>query len=194
MRWRCFHLILAAGLVAAAPRAAAAGMPTIEMRVSPPWLRPNGTPGLGAIVALPLTEHLWLGGGYELIQDYDAILWYSELEGHKPIVMSGVRAGAWYRGGAVDQGMTWAAGGLVAFSSSVISLSRKPDKLDHGTFVVDVGPDLCFGNVRRGLRVELFATPAWSFGRVASTPIHSTETVSTFTYRVGVAFTILLGT
>jgi hypothetical protein len=193
MRRLFLSVLLASGAIGMVPRAAEAGMPTIEMRLTPPWLRPYRAPSLGALIAFPLTEHLWLGGGYELIQDYDAILWTSELEGHKPIVMSGIRAGAWYRGGAVDRGMSWAAGGLVTFANSAISIEHRPDNLNRDTSVVDVGADLSIGRVRNGLRVEVFATPAWSYGRVASPAVHKTETLSAFTYRIGVAFAILLG-
>jgi hypothetical protein len=38
-----------------------------------------------------------------------------------------------------------------------------------------------------------FATPAWSFGRIASTAVDRTETLSRFTYRVGVALAVLVG-
>ncbi len=192
MRHLSLALLWCAALTAA-PGLAKAGTPTLEMRLTPPWLRPYGMPSLGAIMAFPVRERLWLGGGYELIQDYDAILWTSTLEGHKPIVMSAVRVGAWYRGGALRQGWSWAAGGIVSAANSLFSLATSPKQLDRGTYVFDVGPDLSLGRAGKSVRVEVFATPAWSIGRVASPAVHRTETLSAFTYRVGVAFAILLG-
>jgi hypothetical protein len=137
--------------------------------------------------------------GYELIQDYDAILWTSELEGHKPIVMSGVRAGAWYRGGPPRHGLTWAAGGLLTLATPALSLAQSPDGLDDHpngldghTTILDLGADVTLGHVWEGFRLEAFATPAWSCGVVRSPAIWKEETYSAFTYRFGVSLAILV--
>ena len=193
MRLLMIAALLVSGLVGVAPRRAEATEATIELRLTPPLVRPNHAPGLGAILAFSLTEHLWVGAGYEPTQDYDAILWTSEIEGHKPIVMSGIRVGAWYRGGAARHAMSWAAGPLFTFANPAISLERSPKGLDSGTSVFDFGADLSIGHVWEGFRLEAFATPAWSLGRVASPAVHEEERLSAFTYRFGVALTILVG-
>ena len=179
--------------VAVVAQAAEAALPTIELRITPPLLRPYGTPSICPMLAFPLTEHAWVGGGYELVQDYDAVLWMSDLSGHKPIVMSGLRAGGWYRGGAVRQGTSWAAGGLLTFSNPALSLTRSPSELDNRTSMLDVAADLSGGHVWQGFRLEVFATPAWSYGRIASPAAGKDESYSGFTYRVGVALAILVG-
>ena len=97
MRRLIIATLLVSGLVGIAPRRSEATQLSIELRLTPPFVRPNGSPSLCPMLAVSLTEHLWAGVGYEWTQDYDAILWTSEYEGHKPIVMSGLRAGAWYR-------------------------------------------------------------------------------------------------
>ena len=192
---RCLILtaLLVSGSVGIVPRRAEATQLTIELRHTPILVRPNGTPSLCPLLAFSLTEHLWAGAGYELIQDYDAILWTSEIEGHKPIVMSGIRAGAWYRGGAAQHGMSWAAGGLFTFANPAISLVRSPDGIDSGTSVVDLGADFSIGRVWQSFRLEAFATPAWSLGRVTSPAVHREDRLSAFTYRFGVALAILVG-
>jgi hypothetical protein len=189
-------LIVATSVVvfAAAPALAGEGnLPTIEIRLSPPFVRPYHAPGIGALLALPLTEHWWAGGGYELMQDYNAILWTAKDSGHKPIVMSGIRAGAWYRGGAARRGFSWSAGGLLTFANSVIPLAKSPAQLDGDTYIVDLGADLTVGHVWDGFRVEGFAIPAWSYGHISSTAIAKDDHYSAFTYRIGVALAILLG-
>jgi hypothetical protein len=191
--------LLAACTAGIAPRSAQARQLAIEMRLTPPWVRPNGTPSLCALLGLQLTEHLWAGAGYELIQDYDAIFWTSALEGHKPIVMSGVRAGAWYRGGPARHGLTWAAGGLLTLATPSLSLARSPDQigqdkngLDGHTTIVDFGADFAVGHVWDSFRLEAFATPAWSLGVIRSPAIWKEETYNAFTYRFGVALSILV--
>jgi hypothetical protein len=166
---------------------------TIELRLTPPLVRPNDFPSLCPMVAFSLAEHLWAGAGYELIQDYDAILWTSENEGHKPIVMSGIRAGAWYRGGAARHTTSWAAGPLFTFANPAISLEHSPKTLDRGTSVIDFGVDFSFGHLWQRVRFEAFATPAWSLGRVTSPAVHKQERYSGFTYRIGVALAIGVG-
>ena len=185
--------LLVSGLVGVAPRRAEATQVTLDLRLTPPLVRPNHTPSLCPMLAFSLTEHLWVGAGYEPIQDYDTILWTSENEGHKPIVLSGIRAGAWYRGGATHHGMSWAAGPLFTFANTAISLEHSPGGIDSGTSVVDFGADFSIGHVWEGFRLEAFATPAWSLGRVTSPAIHKEERYSSFTYRFGVALAIFVG-
>lgn len=144
-------------------------------------------------MAVPVSRHLWLGGGYELVQDYDAVLWTAKDTGHKPIVLSAVHAGVWYRGDSGEPGLTWAIGGLVTFANSTLSLVAAPNGIDRGTYVLDVGPDLSIGRSRNGVRIEVFVTPAWSWGRVASPAVGTSEGLSRFTYRVGVAFAVGVG-
>jgi len=184
---------LVAGLVGVAPRRAEATQVSIEVRNTPPLVRPDGTPSLCGILALSLTERWWVGAGYEWVQDYDAILWTSETEGHKPIVMSGIRAGAWYRGGAAQRAFTWAVGPLFTFANPAISLVSPHKPLDSGTSFFDFGFDFSIGHVWQNVRVEGFATPAWSIGRVVSPAVHKVESYSAFTYRLGVALAFLLG-
>jgi hypothetical protein len=193
MRKLVIAVLLLSGLVGGAPRRAEATEVTIELRHTPPLVRPDKLPSLCAILALSLSEHLWAGAGYELIQDYDAILWTSETEGHKPIVVSGLRAGAWYRGGGAERAFTWAAGPLFTFANPAFSFTHSPQTLDSGTSVLDFGLDFSIGHVWRSVRVEGFATPAWSVGRVASPAVHTEERYSAFTYRIGVALAILVG-
>jgi hypothetical protein len=192
-------VLLAAGL-AGAPRSVWARQLSLELRHTPILVRPNGTPSLCPMLGLQLTEHLWAGAGYELVQDYDAVLWTSELEGHKPIVMSGVRAGAWYRGGPAHHGLTWAAGGMLTLATPGLSLVHSPEELDDHpnglegeTTIVDLGVDLTVGYVWESLRLEAFATPAWSFGVVRSPAIWKEEDYSAFTHRFGVSLAILVG-
>jgi hypothetical protein len=193
MRRLMVATLLVSVMVGVAPRTANATQMTIELRHTPILVRPNGTPSLCPLLAFSLTEHLWAGAGYEPIQDYDAILWASEKEGHKPIVMSGIRAGAWYRGGAAHRAFTWAAGPLFTFANPAISLVRSPGGIDSGTSVFDFGGDFSIGHVWQSVRVEGFATPAWSVGRVVSPAVHKEERYSSFTYRIGVALAILVG-
>jgi hypothetical protein len=199
MRRLLCAVLLAAGLVGTAPRSAQARQLAIELRHTPILVRPNGTPSLCPMLSLQLTNHFWAGAGYELVQDYDAILWTSELEGHKPIVMSGVRAGAWYRGGPAQHGLTWAAGGLLTLATPDLSLVLSPEELDdHAngldghTTIVDFGVDLTLGYVWQSFRLEAFATPAWSLGVVRSPAIWKEETYSELTYRFGVTLAILV--
>jgi len=185
--------MLMVGFAAVPARAGESNPSTIELRQTVPFARPYHAPSLCALFSLPLTEHWWAGGGYELIQDYDVILWTAKDTGHKPIVMSGLRAGAWYRGGTARRGFTWAAGGLLTFANTAFSLARSPAELDGDTYVVDLGGDFSVGHVWQGIRVEGFLTPAWSYGRVVSSAMAQDDRLSTFTYRFGVALAILLG-
>jgi hypothetical protein len=193
MRPLIIAALLISGFVEFVPRPAEATETTIELRQTPILVRPNGTPSLCPIVAMSLTEHVWAGVGYEWVQDYDAILWTSENVGHKPIVMSGVRAGAWYRGGAARRAFTWAAGPLFTFANPAISLASPHKALDSGTSFFDFGLDFSVGHVWQSVRIEGFATPAWSVGRVVSPAVNKVDGYSAFTYRFGVALAILVG-
>ncbi|HEX7500362.1 MAG TPA: hypothetical protein VF524_08655 [Polyangia bacterium] len=193
MRQLVIAVLLLLGFVEVAPRRAEATEVTIEVRHTPPLVRPDKVPSLCAILALSLSEHVWAGAGYEWIQDYDAILWTSETEGHKPIVMSGIRAGAWYRGGGAERAFTWAAGPLLTFANPAFSIAHSPGTLDSGTSVFDFGVDFSIGHVWQSVRVEGFATPAWSLGRVTSPAVHKEERYNAFTYRFGVALAVLVG-
>jgi hypothetical protein len=193
-------VLLTAGLVGIVPRSVQAKQLAIELRHTPILVRPNNTPSLCPMLALQLPQHFWAGAGYELVQDYDAIYWTSELEGHKPIVMSGVRAGAWYRGGPAQHGMSWSAGGLLTLATPSWSLVRSPEGLgddvnglDGHTTIIDFGADLTLGYVWERFRLEAFATPAWSIGVVRSPAIWKEEDYSAFTYRFGVSLAILVG-
>jgi hypothetical protein len=150
-------------------------------------------PSICPMLALSLSEHWWVGAGYETLQDYDAILWTSETEGHKPIAMSGIHAGTWYRGGAHRNSMTYSVGGLLTFAHPVFSIDPKPAGINSDTSVVDFGVDLTWGHVWQTFRLEFFATPAWSYGQVSSPAVHKSERFSAFTYRVGVALAVRLG-
>jgi hypothetical protein len=193
MRRLIIATLLVSGLIGITPRRSEATQLSIEMRLTPPFVRPNDIPSLCPMLAFSLTEHFWAGVGYELLQDYDAILWTSENEGHKPLVMSGIRAGAWYRRKAVYDALSWAAGPLFTFANSAISLTHSPGALDRGTSVFDFGADFSIGHVYDWFRFEVFATPAWSCGQVASPAVHKTERYSAFTYRFGVELAIVLG-
>lgn len=187
MRRLIIATLLVSGLVGVAPRRSEATQMSIELRLTPPLVRPYDFPSICPMLAFSLTEHVWAGAGYEWLQDYDAILWTSENEGHRPIEMSGIRAGAWYRGGAAHDGMSWAAGPLFTFANTAISLGRGPVGLDSGTSIFDFGADFSIGHAGQWFRLEVFATPAWSVGRVASPAVHKEERFSAFTYRFGLA-------
>jgi hypothetical protein len=190
-----FVFVLFSALVSAlvVSRRAEARQVSVEVRLTPPLERPGLAPSLCPMLALSLGQHWWVGGGYELVQDYDAVLWTSENEGHKPLVMSGLRAGTWYRGGASHDGLTFSLGGLLTFANSAFAVDPSPRGIDSDTSVIDFGADLTFGRVGRSLRFELFATPAWSYGRVTSPAIHRQEHYSAFTYRIGLALALVLG-
>jgi hypothetical protein len=89
--------------------------------------------------------------------------------------------------------MSWAAGPLFTFANPAISLADPHKTLDSGTSVFDFGADFSIGHVRQAFRIEAFATPVWSYGRVTSPAIHKEERYSAFTYRFGVALAILVG-
>jgi hypothetical protein len=187
-------LVLAAiGISAlAVPQEANAAQVSFELRQTV-RLRITDLAKLGVMVGMPLSDRCWAGVGYEFFQDYDAVLWSSETSGHKPVVMSGIRAGSWYRGGAVQYGMTYSMGGILTVASPAYSPPRGPNGIDNDTWVVDFGADLTFGYVWSRVRLGVFATPAWSYGRIASPAAHKSERYSAFTYRVGLAFAVNFG-
>ena len=193
MRRLIIATLLVSGLVGITPRKSEATQLSIEMRLTPPLVRPKDIPSLCPMLAVSLTEHLWAGVGYEWTQDYDAILWTSEYEGHKPIVMSGIRAGAWYRSETAYRAMSWAAGALFTFANPAISNGHSPRGLDSDTSVFDFGADFSIGRLWQWFRFEAFATPAWSYGQVASPAVHKTESYNAFTYRFGLALAFLVG-
>lgn len=165
----------------------------LGVRVTPMKERPKKSPSLCPMLSLSLTDHLWVGGGYELVQDYDAILWTSELAGHKPVVLSGGRAGAWYRGGADRNGLSYSLGGIFTVAHRALSLEINPAGVDSGTYVMDFGADVTFGKVWDNFRLELFATPAWSYGNISSPAVHKNERYNAFTYRIGVELAWRIG-
>jgi hypothetical protein len=193
MRRLRFGFLLFACLAGLAPRPAEAMAVSIELRHTPMRVRPKDLPSLCPMLALSPLAHLWIGAGYELIQDYDAVLWTSEYEGRKPIAMSGLRAGAWYRGGDSRDGLTFAAGALLTYANPATSSGATPRGIDSGTSIIDFGADISIGRVWQHFRLELFATPAWSYGHVSSPAVHKKERFSAFTYRFGGAIAFLFG-
>jgi len=178
--------------VFAIPRKADAAGVSFEVRQTI-RLRPTDLVRLGAMLALSLSDHWWAGVGYELIQDYDTVLWTAPYEGHKPVVMSGIRAGSWYRAGAVQHGMTYSIGGLLSVANAAYSPPRSPNEINNDTWVVDFGADFTLGYVWSKVRLGVFATPAWSYGRIVSPAVHTSERYNAFTYRLGLAFAIMFG-
>jgi hypothetical protein len=181
------------GLVGLAAPDVSAAQASIELRHTPFLVRPNHTPSLCPMLAFSLPVNLWVGGGYEFVQDYDAVLWTSETVGHKPIVMSGLRAGVWYRGGEARHGVTAAAGALFTYANPAFSMFKSPDGIDRSTSVLDLGADFSVGYVWDIFRLEVFFTPAWSVGRVASPAVQQHERLSSLTLRAGAALGVLLG-
>jgi hypothetical protein len=186
-RVRWLAIASTALLAFASPRAQAAerARASIELRISPPFVRPVGAPSLCPMVAVPVADHWLVGGGYELVQDYDVSVRTSNDTSAGPMVLSGIRTGAWYRGGASRHGASMAAGGLVTFSHPSFSIVRNPKDLDRETYVIDLGLDLSFGYVWDRFRLEVFALPAWSLGRISSTADTSDQRLSGFTMRLG---------
>jgi hypothetical protein len=191
MRRLTIVLLVAAALVGLRPGTAQATGLALELRHTPMRIRPMDLPSLCLMVSFSPTERLWIGVGYELIQDYDAIAWKSEYEGYKPIAMSGIRAGAWYRGGPAHWGFSWAIGPLFTYASPAISDGGK--YLGSDTYVLDLGGDASAGYVWGRVRLSGFGTPAWSLGRIVSPAVDSKERYSAFTWRVGLAFAVLFG-
>jgi hypothetical protein len=144
-------------------------------------------------LALAIGEHVWVGAGYEMAQNHDAVFFRSELSGERPISLSAIRVGCWYRGGERRYGLTYAIGPLVTYANTAISLGTSPSGVGNDTYFVDAGADMSIGYVGRRGRVEAFMAPARSYGRVVSPAAGKTEHPSAFVARIGVAFTLLLG-
>jgi hypothetical protein len=185
--------ITALTLLSICSSTAEAGPARLGVRVTPMLERPKKLPSLCPMLTLSLSDHLWIGGGYELVQDYDAIWWKSEREGHKPVVLSGIRAGAWYRGGSDRNGLSYAVGGIFTLANRAFSLEVDPVELDSSTYVMDFGADFTFGKAWDNLRLELFATPAWSVGKISSPAVHKKESYNAFTYRIGLELSWRIG-
>ncbi len=191
MRRGILVLLGAAACAGLLPGTAQATGLSLELRHTPMRIRPSDLPSLCLLVAFSPTEHFWLGAGYELIQDYDAITWESENLGHKPIEMSAVRAGAWYRGGPAHRGFSWAVGPLVSYASPTFAGGER--YLGRDSYVLDLAGDASAGYVWGRVRLGAFATPAWSLGRIVSPAVGSRERYSAFTWRVGLAFALVFG-
>jgi len=160
---------------------------SVEVRISPPFIRPVGAPSLCPMLAVPVASHWLVGGGYELVQDYEADVRTSNDTREGPMVMSGLRLGGWYRGGRAHHAVSFAVGGLVTLSHPSFSIAKTPAALDSGTYMFDFGPDLSVGYVWDSFRFEAFAIPAWSIGRISTPAMTKTERWSGFTPRVGLA-------
>jgi hypothetical protein len=176
-------------------RRAEAMQTSVEVRQTlvQPKMTPDFVVMLTGTLALAFAEHWWAGAGYELLQHHDAILWTSETSGHKPIVLSALHAGCWYRGGETRHGLTYSIGALVTYANRAFSLSPSPNGLDNGTYFVDSGADMSIGYIGTRARLEVFMTPAWSYGRVASPAVAKDEPHSAFLLRMGVAFALVFG-
>jgi hypothetical protein len=173
----------------------------VSLEVRQTLVQPKNTPGSvlapTGTLALTVTEHVWLGVGYELVQNHDAVLWSSDLRGDRPISLSAIRVGAWYRGGEGRHALTYAIGPLLTYANAAISLDASPSALNThrntDTYFLDAGADLSIGYVGRRGRVEVFMTPAWSYGRVVSPDVGKSERHSAFEARIGVAFALMVG-
>lgn len=146
--------------------------------------------------AVTVSEHVSVGAGYEMVQNHDAILWKSDSSGKKPISLSAIRVGCWYRGGEKRHGLTLAAGPIVSFANAAISLDTSPTAYDgfgSDSYFVNTGVDMSIGYVGRHGRVEVFMTPSWVYGRVVSPAVGRPQTLNAVEARIGVSFTLLLG-
>ncbi len=182
------RLLVALGIVAFTGTSVRAEGPrtTLELRISAPFVRTLRAPSLCPMVTVPLAGRWYVGGGYELLQDYDVDVQTSEDTGVGDMVMSGIRAGAWYRGG-VDRRGVWFAGGVVVTGSHpYMSMVRVPGELDAGAYAVDLGVDISAGYTWDQFRLALFALPAWSFGQTSSTAQPVDRRFDELNLRVGV--------
>jgi hypothetical protein len=137
--------------------------------------------------AVPVANRWLVGGGYELLQDYGADVLTSNDTSGSPMILSGVRLGGWYRGGAARRDISFAAGALVTLSHTSLSIAKVPSALDSGTYIFDFGLDLSVGHVWDKFRLEVFVLPAWSVGRISTPAMTSPQRWSGFTPRVGLA-------
>jgi hypothetical protein len=131
-----------------------------------------------------------------MVQNHDAILWKADHSGVRPISLSAIRVGCWYRGGEKRHGLTLAMGPLVSYGNSAISLGTSPDSyygFGSDSYFINTGVDMSIGYVGRHGRVEVFMTPSWVYGRVVSPAAGKSENHSAIEARIGVSFTLLLG-
>lgn len=147
-------------------------------------------------VGVTVSERLSVGVGYEMIQNHDAIFWKTDHSGMKPLSLSAIRVGCWYRGGENRHGLTLAMGPIVSFANSTISLDTSPtarEGFGSDSYFINTGVDMSIGYVGRHGRVEVFMTPSWVYGRVVSPAVGKSETHSAIEASIGVSFTLLLG-
>lgn len=142
------------------------------------------------MLALPVANHWLVGGGYELLQDYDATIDTSSDTSESPVLMSGIRLGGWYRGGAARNGLSFAVGALVAFSNPSVSVIKASRALDNESYILDFGLDFSVGHGWEDFRLEGFFLPAWSVGRFSTA--ERSQRWNGFTPRFGVALAWLL--
>jgi hypothetical protein len=141
---------------------------SVELRVSLPFVRPLGAPSVCPMLAVRVADRWLVGGGYELVQDYDATIRIASDVSGSPVWMSGIRLGGWYRGGAVRDGFSYTLGALVTFSAPSVSVIKVAPKLDNDTYMFDFGLDVSAGHVWQNLRLGAFFLPAWRFGRFST--------------------------
>jgi hypothetical protein len=183
------------GLTLGPSRPAQATQISLELRhtLVQTKMTPEVLVALTGTAALAVTEHFWVGGGYELIQNHEGILWKTDKRGETPITLSAIRAGFWYRNGEGPPGLTYAVGPLVTYANRAFAFSPSPQGLDNDTYFVDFGADMSFGYLGRRARIEAFITPAWSLGRVVSPAVDKEEHHSAFVVRMGLAFALMFG-
>jgi len=130
MRRLIIATLLVSGLVGITPRRSEATQLSIRDAAHATFRSTNDFPSLCPMLAF-LADRALVGrrGITELLQDYDAILWTRKTKDTKPIVMSGIRAGAWYRGKPVYDALSWAAGPLFTFANPAISNGHSPEGL-----------------------------------------------------------------
>lgn len=147
-------------------------------------------------LAVSVNENVSVGAGYEMRQNHDAVFWKSSVSGSKPISLAAIRVGCWYRGGEKRHGLTLAMGPIVSYANSAISLDTSPSSfegLGSDSYFINTGVDMSIGYVGRRGRVELFMTPSWAYGRVVSPAVNRSDSHSAFEARIGLSFTLLLG-
>jgi hypothetical protein len=184
MRWLLILPVLGLGSEASPARAADGARTSVEVRVTPPAARPLGAPSLCPMLAVPVAEHWLVGGGYELLQDYDATILNEDM-GASPVWMSGIRLGAWYRGGVTRDGLSFGVGAMATFSHPRVSVIKVSGGLDNRTYIFDLGLDLSLGHTWENFRLEAFFLPAWSVGRFSTD--RQSDRWNGFTPRFGTA-------
>jgi hypothetical protein len=148
-------------------------------------------------LGVTVSEHIAVGAGYEVFQNHDATFWDSAHSGMRPISLSAIRVGCWYRDGEIRHGLTLAIGPIISYANSAISRDTSPSYIDgfgSDSYFINTGVDMSIGYVGRRGRVELFMTPSWVYGRVVSPAVGRSENHSGIEARIGVSFALLLGT